>query len=258
MDTWNPTQYAKFQREREQPFFDLLDLVRPQPEMRVIDLGCGPGTLTRQMHQRLRARETVGLDRSGRMLGRALTEPQAEGLRFEVGTIQSWSSAEPYDLIFSNAAFQWVDDHESLVARLARALKPDGQLAFQVPQMYDHLSHDVAEELAAEDPFRAAFPDWRRPLQVLAPEEYARLLYRAGFAAQHVRLVIYPHVLAGPEDVVEWMKGALLTTYTERLPPEQVPSFLDEYRERLLTRLAPERPFFFPFKRILCWGQRRE
>ena len=258
MDTWNPTQYAKFQREREQPFFDLLDLVRPQPEMRVIDLGCGPGTLTTQLHQRLHARETVGLDRSARMLEGALTDPQPEGLRFEVGTIESWAPSEEYDLIFSNAAFQWVDDHESLIARLARALKPGGQLAFQVPQMYDHLSHDVAEELAAEDPFRTAFPNWRRPLQVLAPEEYARLLYRAGFAAQHVRLVIYPHVLAGPEDVVEWMKGALLTTYTERLPPEQVPSFLDEYRERLLTRLAPERPFFFPFKRILCWGQRRE
>ena len=97
MDTWNPTQYAKFQREREQPFFDLLDLVRPHPEMRVIDLGCGPGTLTRQLHQRLQARETVGLDRSARMLERALTEPQPEGLRFEVGTIESWSSSERYD-----------------------------------------------------------------------------------------------------------------------------------------------------------------
>ena len=38
MDTWNPAQYEKFRREREQPFFDLMAMIRPSPEMRVVDL----------------------------------------------------------------------------------------------------------------------------------------------------------------------------------------------------------------------------
>ena len=47
IDSWDPRQYDKFQREREQPFYDLLGLVRPAPRMRVVDLGCGTGKLTR-------------------------------------------------------------------------------------------------------------------------------------------------------------------------------------------------------------------
>ena len=58
------------------------------------------------------------------------------------------------------------------------------------------------------------------------------------------------------DDVVEWMKGTLLTEYERHLPPELFPTFLEDYRTRLLAQLEPTEPFFFPFKRILCWGRR--
>ncbi len=89
-DTWNPAQYDKFQREREQPFFDLLSLVRPAPDMRAVDLGCGTGRLTRALHEHLRARETTGIDRSSRMLEESQHEAAPPGLRFEVGTIEAF------------------------------------------------------------------------------------------------------------------------------------------------------------------------
>ena len=46
-DTWDPEKYARFAAERSRPFFDLLDLVTPIPGGRAVDLGCGPGELTR-------------------------------------------------------------------------------------------------------------------------------------------------------------------------------------------------------------------
>jgi trans-aconitate 2-methyltransferase len=122
--------------------------------------------------------------------------------------------------------------------------------------MHDHLSHTVADELTTVDPFRAAFGGWRRPQPVLPPDEYARLLFRLGFREPRVQLVIYPHVLAGREDVVDWMKGTLLTEYEKHLDPDCFVQFLDRYRERVLAQLPPERPIFFPFKRIICRGQR--
>jgi trans-aconitate 2-methyltransferase len=260
-DTWSPTQYDKFERERELPYFDLLSLVRPPAippaQMRAVDLGCGTGKLTRVLHSRLRAGETIGIDKSARMLESQLSGERPAGLRFEVGTIESFpGDLGTFDLIFSNAAFHWVPDHETLLGRLAGALRPGGQLAFQVPFSHRDLFATVAAELAATEPFETAFGGWKRLEPVLEPEVYSRLLYRLGFGDPIVRLIVYPHVLAGPEEVVEWSLGTLITEYARHLPADMATQFIAEYRTRLLDRLEPARPFFFPFKRVLCWGQR--
>jgi trans-aconitate 2-methyltransferase len=253
-DTWNPSQYDRFQREREQPFQDLAAMIEARPGMRVVDLGCGTGRLTAQLHQRLRAAETLGIDRSGRMLTQA---PVAGGLRFETGTIEAFSARHAYDLVFSNAALHWVTEHTTLIPRLVAALTPGGQIAFQVPDMHESRSHLLAEALVQEEPFRSALGGWRRPQPVLTPAAYARLLYHAGCDAPAVRLNVYPHLLEDRHSVVEWMKGTLLTEYERHLPAELFGRFLDEYTSRLLPQLEDERPYFFPYTRILCWGRTR-
>jgi trans-aconitate 2-methyltransferase len=255
VDTWNPEQYAKFQREREQPFIDLLEMVRPMADMRVVDLGCGSGRLTRLLHAHLRARETVGIDQSPKMIAAAGRDASVPGLRFDVGSIEDFNANGEYDLIASNSALQWVPDHDQLIPRLTKALRAGGQLVFQVPAMHTHPSHTVAAELAAEDPFRSALAGWRLEMAVLEPDEYATILDKCGFSHPHVRLTVYPHALSAPEDVVDWMKGTLLTAYEARMPADLFGDFVREYQSRLLPRLDRERPFFFPFKRILCWGR---
>jgi trans-aconitate 2-methyltransferase len=255
-DTWNPAQYEKFRAEREQPFADLAAMVRPAPGLRIVDLGCGTGRLTRRLHVDLAARETIGVDRSPRMLERARADGDVPGLRFEVGTIEEYTPSAPFDVVFSNAAFHWVEDHPALIARLASWIPSGGQLLFQVPAAHHTPSHLVAEELTSVEPFAAQFGGWHRPQPVLTPVEYAELLFRNGFVEPQVKLVVYPHVLASREDVVEWMKGTLLTEYERHMPAGAFPLFLERYRERLLPRLADTRPFFFPFPRILCRGRR--
>jgi trans-aconitate 2-methyltransferase len=81
-------------------------------------------------------------------------------------------------------------------------------------------------------------------------------MYRCRFAEPKVRLIVYPHILATRDEVVEWVKGTMLTAYKRRLPETVYHQFVDEYRARLLPQLEDTRPFFYPFKRILCWGQR--
>ena len=90
-DTWDPRQYDKFQREREQPFYDLLAMIRPGNGMRIVDLGCGTGKLTRVLHETLQARETIGIDRSASMLAASREAPAVDGLRFEEGTIEAFA-----------------------------------------------------------------------------------------------------------------------------------------------------------------------
>jgi trans-aconitate 2-methyltransferase len=255
---WNPEQYARFRDERARPFVDLLDLVQPRPAMRVADLGCGTGELTRELHHHFDAVETVGIDNSPAMLAKS-DAFAGDGLVFRAGDIAAFPAADEagaYDLIFSNAALHWLPDHLALLTRLTSALTDRGQLAVQVPANHDHPSHVTAGEVAAEAPFRAALAGYVRRFPVLAPEDYAVLLERLGFREQTVRLQVYGHRLAARDEVVEWVRGTLLTDYEQRLPAALWPRFLERYRERLLPQLEGSRPYFYPFKRILFWATR--
>jgi trans-aconitate 2-methyltransferase len=252
---WNPTQYERFKNERSKPFFDLLALVRPREGMRVIDLGCGAGDLTRAMHERLGATETLGIDSSDAMLAKAATSAGA-GLRFEKGDIATFDADATFDLVFSNAAIHWIDDHPRLLERLVAALAPGGQLAVQIPANDDHPSHTAARDVARESPFREALHGYERVFPNLTIDGYATLLYRLGFREQVVRMNVYAHLLSSRDEVVEWVKGSLLTDYEKRLPRELWSRFLERYRERLVATLDDARPYFFSFKRILFWGLR--
>lgn len=248
--TWNPQQYRRFSSERRQPFDDLVALLRPAPAPRVVDLGCGTGELTAELHAHLGARETLGLDSSPEML-REAGKLSVPGLRFEAGDLANFSPATPFDVVFSNAALQWVPDHGRVMARLLAAVAPGGQVAIQVPSNQDSYAHRVAREVSPGfAPQPSVIPD------VLPPELYAELLARAGFQDVVVRQQVYIHWLESPDAVVEWVKGTLLTAWKQALSPVDFEVFLRVYRTRLLQTLPDERPFFFPFKRLLMWARK--
>jgi trans-aconitate 2-methyltransferase len=254
-DSWDPAQYERFRDERRQPFDDLLGLVEPSPGGRVVDLGCGTGELTAALHAHVGAADTLGVDNSAAMLAQAAAFA-GEGVHFVSGDIGTFDGSG-YDVVFANASLHWVPAHDELLARVTNSLVPGGQLAFQVPANWDHPSHTVATEVAGEPPFVTALGEVPadHAASTLAPEEYAVLFDRLGYSPQHVRLQVYGHHLDSTGDIVEWVKGTLLTTYRRRLPPALYDQFVATYHDRLIDRLGDTRPYFYPFKRILCWGR---
>ncbi|MDQ6784757.1 MAG: methyltransferase domain-containing protein [Actinomycetota bacterium] len=249
-DTWDPETYDRFEAERRLPFDDLLSLVTPCPGGRVVDLGCGTGALTAELHERSGAADTVGIERSAAMLERARAGP---GLRFEAGDIGEFTGSG-LALMFTNAALQWVPDHQVLLPRLVSTLAPGGQLALQVPANFDHPSHRLANQMASEEPFLSAFggqPPLDRGDTVLSPEAYAALLDGLGAVELHVRLQVYGHHLASATDVVTWVRGTLLTPFRAGLDDATWVTFLRDYERRLVEELGPAEPYFYTFKRIL-------
>ncbi len=268
--TWDPAQYECFHAERRLPFDDLLRLLRPHPGARVVDLGCGTGALTAVLHSHLGASETMGVDSSPDMLGKA-HDSEEEGLHFVLGDIRNvtaaWlgsgadeSLAAPtFDIVFSNAALQWIPNHHSLLADMARGVAPGGQLAVQVPANADHVSHTAAYQVIEEEPFRSIIresgivPD--RVEWVLAPDEYAALLDELGAAEQHVRLQVYGHRLGSTLGMVDWMKGSLLTPYRSIFDDATYAAFVTRYGEAIVEQVGYREPYFFTFKRILMWAR---
>ncbi|HEX9161049.1 MAG TPA: methyltransferase domain-containing protein [Thermoanaerobaculia bacterium] len=243
---WSPDQYDRFKSERQQPFRDLLALVEHRPKMRVVDLGCGTGELTRELHTHLAAHETLGIDNSETMLLKS-DAFGGDALRFHLGDINAFVADQPFDLIFSNAALQWVPDHARLLKRLASFLAPHGQIAIQMPANDDHPSHATAAEVAR------SFGIEPRHDPLLPVDEYARVLHAIGFRRQNVRLQVYGHELESAASVVEWVKGTLLTDYQRRLG-DRYPEFLEQYSKKLLSRSGDVRPYFYTYKRILMWA----
>ena len=249
---WDPDRYEQFKQERYQPFEDLVSLIDKRPRLRVIDLGCGTGELTRRLAELLPESDVLGVDSSAQMLERAgeLTRP---GLRFEHGSVED--AAGEYDVVFSHAALQWVPDHASLVPRLFSLLASGGQLAVQQPSNFDQPSHLLMAEASLREPFAGALGDWKRTWPVLGIDAYAQLLFDAG--AQNITVFekVYPHVLPDADAIVEWMSGTALVPYRERLGEALYAPFVEAYRA-LIRERYPMSPVFFGFRRTLFCATR--
>lgn len=251
---WNPSQYQRFEKERQAPFEDLFSLINARSNMHVVDLGCGDGKLTKRLHRNLNALHTLGIDTSEEMLEEAVKDP-VSGLDFCRESVQQFSPGSPIDLLFSHACIQWIPDHSGLFKRFWGWLQPGGQLALQMPANFDSATHTICRKLASEPHYHTFCANHPQP-GVLNPEEYAQLLYDVGFRKQHVRLQVYAHELPTTAAAVEWVKGSLLTHYEALLGKTLYPEFLATYRQRILSHFGDHTPFFYPFKRILLWAQK--
>jgi trans-aconitate 2-methyltransferase len=229
---------------REQPFFDLCALLRPAPALRVVDLGCGLGNMTHALAERLAGARVHGIDSSAKMLERA---KRTDRVTFEVSTIEDFAkgTGEDFDVVFSNAALHWVNDHRALLPRLWSRLRPGGQLAVQIPSDDENPMRVILAEVAG----------WRHRLPNLDTAAYAEILFSLGAQDMVVMEKIYPHVLADADAVAAWGKGTAMLPYLEKLDEAGKAKFLDEVQRRMRAHYTTA-PVFFPFRRVLFYGRR--
>lgn len=249
--TWNPDQYHRFQAARSAPARDLQAMIPERAYRRIVDLGCGTGEQTLELARRFPDAQVLGLDSSPEMLARACAEA-APNLSFEPGDISQLSGT--FDLIYSNAALQWLPEHPSLLARLWTNLNSGGTLAVQVPANHDHASHRLLSETAAD--FSSELGGFSRfgtaqgASPVLIPARYAEILDALGAEDIMALSKVYPVVLPGADGVIEWTRGTALVPYLSRLDAADGDRFLAAYRERLHAEFPGDR-VYYAFTRVL-------
>ncbi len=215
--TWDAAQYLHFAEERTRPCRELAARVAVTAPRHVIDLGRGPGNSTQVLAGRWPEADLAGLDSSPEMIDAA--RRSAPERRWVVKDIHDWIATNTalFDVIFSNAALQWVPDHSTIFPRLMGHVAPGGALAVQMPNNIDAPAHRAARSLAASPQWRDRFPGGGvREWHVHAPEFYYDLL-----APKAARIDLwqteYVQVMAGPEAIVEWYKGTGLRPYLTAL-----------------------------------------
>ena len=257
---WDPEQYLRFADERARPFHDLLARVGATEPHLVVDLGCGPGTLTRLLAERWAQARVEAVDSSYEMVQRAQTELADVGERAvaTLADVREWEPAGPVDVLVSNATLQWVPGHLELLDRFASWLAPGGWLAVQVPGNFGGPSHTLLAEVAAR-------PRWKERLgHVPWPSVEEPVTYLARLAGLGLDVdaweTTYLQVLPGEDAVLQWMRGTGLRPVLSALQDDdERAAFEAEYGE-LLRQAYPREPFgtVLPYRRIFLVARRPE
>ncbi|NJC70888.1 methyltransferase domain-containing protein [Planosporangium thailandense] len=263
--SWDPEQYARFAAERARPFHDLIAQIPTTAPETVVDLGCGPGTVTVSLADRWPDARVYGLDSSPDMIAAAARLARPGRLEFGLGDIAGWRPApDSVDVIVSNAALQWVPGHLDALPGWAAALRPGGTLALQVP---------LPRGVAATDVFRsvATSSRWAARLGPVASGTGPRGVSPVQPATAYLdvlaghRLAVdawettYLHVLPGPDPVYEWFAGTGLRPYLDALADD--PPALERFRAEVAQRLREEYPqrgygTVLPFPRLFVVASR--
>ena len=248
---WSPAQYHRYNNERSRPFFDLLAQVHLTEVRTIVDLGCGSGELTAVLAERWPRARVRGVDSSPEMIAEAKAHEISGRMTFERGDFRKWTATAPVDLLFSNAAFQWAPEHETLLRRLFEMIAPGGALAFQVPGNFEAPSHELLMKLRTSAKWNSRVGEGAaRHLAVHPPDWYLAFLTSLGMRVDAWETT-YLHVLSGENAVLEWVKGTALRPVLAALSVKEQSEFCTEY-SLLLSEAYPTRDFgtVFPFRRI--------
>ncbi|MDF3055948.1 MAG: tam 2 [Rariglobus sp.] len=256
MPTWNSDQYLKFARERTQPALDLAARIELDAPALVADLGCGPGNSTAVLAQRWPSAALTGIDSSPAMLAAARRD--FPGHTWTEHDLTTWTPDQPYHVVFTNAALQWVPDHAALLPRLFGHVAPGGAFAMQVPANAQATPHRLMRELAASTAWRRHFNQPAREWRVESASFYYDTL--SSQAAQiELWETHYIHVLPDPAAIVDWYRGTGLRPWLDLLPDDTTRErFLADYLQ-LITDAFPcqaDGRVLFPFHRLFLVAYR--
>ena len=191
---WDPARYqrnAGFVAVLGQP---VVELLAPEPEERILDLGCGDGALTAVLAQRARV---TAVDASAAQVAAA----RARGLDAHVMDGTQLGFAAEFDAVFSNAALHWMRDPDAVIDGVWRALKPGGRFvaecggAGNVATVVDAL-HSVVARYGVDG---HAVSPWYFP----SADEYRGRLERRGFVVRSIALIPRPTPLPGR--LADWL-----------------------------------------------------
>lgn len=256
MAAWDPDIYARYQSFRDRPALDLmLRLPEGFTPRRVWDLGCGAGEHAALFARRWPGAAVTGLDLSPEMLARARARPEA--VTWTLGDLLAFQPAEPVDLIFSNAAVQWVEGQADLLQRWARALAPGGVLAVQAPLSYDAPQTRIVRDMALEEQWSAALTGVQAVRRLDPPE---RIYDALAALCDPIDLwtTTYWQDLRGQDPVVDWMLGTGLRPFVEAVEEPRRQAFLEAYRDRVAVAF-PRRSdgvTLLPFERLFVVARR--
>jgi len=216
LEDWNPNLYLRFEKERTQPVKDLISRIEKAEPARIIDIGCGPGNSTRELKNKWPQAYIVGLDSSPNMLKKARkVSTEIEWIEADGGA--DLSVLGKFDIVFSNAAIQWIPDHEGLLRKLFFMLNKGGVLAVQIPHVGNMGINKALQAVVTSNKWNRYFKLNTVELVFESPQVYYDILSRLT-SVIYLWETHYYHVMENHQSIIDWYESTGMKPYLDRLP----------------------------------------
>lgn len=225
---WDATTYDRISAPQQRWAAEQLDRLHLSGDEVVLDAGCGSGKITVELVRRVPRGAVYAVDAAPSMVRHTQAALGDRGTAFCQDLVEL-DLPEPVDVVFSNATFHWIPDHDALFAALHRNMKPGARLIAQCGGRgnIDEFRR-AADEVAFSEPFAPYFSGWERPWNYATAEDTARRLTRAGFTDVETWLEHKPTRLDEPR---AFAQTVCLVRHLDPLPPEMHDPFIDAVLE---------------------------
>ncbi len=195
----------------------LVEWLAPRAGDRILDLGCGTGHLTARIAEAGAA--VVGLDHSPDMLDQA--RAAYPGLEFVPVDARTFTFAQPFDAVFSNAVLHWVREPDAVLRRVAACLRPGGRFVAELGGR-GNVAAVVAALRRAGERMGVVFEEpWYFP----SIADYSTRLEAAGLEVVQALLFDRPTPLEGPDGLRAWVR-MFARAALESVPEDRREEFL--------------------------------
>ena len=233
-------KYAKASAHQKEWGARLIAQLDLQGTERILDLGCGDGTLSAQIADLVPDGEVVGIDASRGMIEAA--RPKArKNLRFVLMDIDELNYVDQFDVVFSNAALHWIKDHRRLLRNVGRALLKGGRLRFNFAGQGNcsHFFSVVREAMAAEE-FEGLLDGFDWPWFMPSAEEYSALMDSSGMENGRVWGENADRYFPDVDAMVQWIDQPSLVPILAHVPDSAKPRVRDYVVKRMIAETRQE------------------
>ncbi len=224
---WDAAGYDRVADPQEEWGLEVLARLELAGDETALDAGCGSGRVTRHLVERLPGGRVIGVDASPSMIEHARTalEPFGDRVELEVCDLLDLSLDKPVDIVFSNATFHWILDHDRLFGNLFEALRPGGLLAAQCGGEGNVAEFKRAIEASEGDERFAPYLRGIRDTHYFASvgDTWSRL-ERSGFEVDRIWL---EEKVVEPREPGAFVRSVGLAHHLARLPDELHEEFID-------------------------------
>ncbi len=237
--TWSAADYAANSVVQQSWARELIAKLKLHGNERILDVGCGDGKVTAEIAHAVPHGEAVGVDASPQMIEFARkTFPPSEvrNLEFDVMDAREIQFLRKFDLLFSNAALHWVDDHQAFLQGAASVLKTGGRLIVSCGGKGN--AHDVFLALRPEmrmKRWKQYFRKFPKPYFFYTPEDYEKWLPKFGFKINSLKLAPKDATYEGRDGFATWLRTTWLP-YVQRVPEEAREEFIAAVTERYTAK----------------------